>query len=232
MGGALKDATNPFFKSNYADLASVTKAIKQAFSDNGLSYVQFPAAHSNKIGITTRLMHESGEWMEQSFLIPYQQIDPQKAGSVLTYFRRYALASVAGVPQVDDDAEMAMARNEPEPADYSEEFNALTAIMAKGDPIAVMHYMNDLSEEAQTEVFNYAPQGQKTKFKERVRGEYKKARELVKQGVDALNTAMAENSAEAASEALSEMSAGERELVMSALDDVLARWVNQVGEAA
>ena len=29
MGGAVKDSANPFFKSSYADLTSVIKAIKQ-----------------------------------------------------------------------------------------------------------------------------------------------------------------------------------------------------------
>ena len=108
MGGAVKDAANPFFKSSYADLGSVVKAVKQPFSENGLSYVQFPIAEENRIGITTRLMHTSGEWLEQDFSIPLQKIDPQQAGSVLTYFRRYSLAAVAGIPQVDDDAEAAM----------------------------------------------------------------------------------------------------------------------------
>lgn len=112
IGGAVKDAANPFFKSKYADLGAVIKAIKAACAEHGLSYVQFPAATSNRIGITTRLMHESGQWMEQSFTIPAQNLDPQKAGSVLTYFRRYSLAAVFGVPQVDDDAEMAMLRDE------------------------------------------------------------------------------------------------------------------------
>ena len=42
MGGAVKDSNNPFFKSKYTDLGSVVKAIKEAFCDNGLSYVQFP----------------------------------------------------------------------------------------------------------------------------------------------------------------------------------------------
>jgi len=31
MGGAVKDASNPFFKSNYADLGSVVKAVKSRF---------------------------------------------------------------------------------------------------------------------------------------------------------------------------------------------------------
>lgn len=108
IGGAVKDAANPFFKSKYADLGSVVKAIKEPASENGLSYVQFPFAEDNRIGITTRLIHTSGQWLEQTFAIPIAKIDPQSAGSVLTYFRRYSLAAVFGVPQVDDDAEAAM----------------------------------------------------------------------------------------------------------------------------
>ena len=34
MGGAVKDSNNPFFKSKYADLGSVVKAIKESFCDN------------------------------------------------------------------------------------------------------------------------------------------------------------------------------------------------------
>ena len=41
MAGASKDASNPFFKSKYADLGSVIKAIKTPFANNGLSYSQF-----------------------------------------------------------------------------------------------------------------------------------------------------------------------------------------------
>jgi len=108
MGGAVRDASNPFFKSKYADLGAVVKAVKEPFAENGLSYVQFPVSEENRIGISTRLMHSSGEWLEQDFSIPFTQIDPQKAGSCLSYFRRYALAAIAGVPQVDDDAESAM----------------------------------------------------------------------------------------------------------------------------
>ena len=53
MGGAVKDSTNPFFKSSYADLASVIKAVKDPLCANGLSYVQFPitSAGGNGIGM-------------------------------------------------------------------------------------------------------------------------------------------------------------------------------------
>tara|TARA_R100001594_G_scaffold24026_2_gene47103 strand:+ start:13509 stop:14228 length:720 start_codon:yes stop_codon:yes gene_type:complete len=111
MGGAVADSDNPFFKSKYADLGSVVKAIKEPFCENGLSYVQFPCNDDSGVGVTTRLMHTSGQWLEQNYTLPIVKRDPQAAGSAITYARRYALQSIAGIPTADDDAEAAMQRN-------------------------------------------------------------------------------------------------------------------------
>tara|TARA_B100001059_G_scaffold236082_1_gene284622 strand:+ start:1028 stop:1606 length:579 start_codon:yes stop_codon:yes gene_type:complete len=110
MGGAVKDSSNPFFKSSYADLTSVIKAIKQPFSDNGLSYTQFPVSNEHGVGVSTRLMHTSGQWLEMEYTLPTVKKDPQASGSAITYARRYALQSIAGIPTADDDAESAMLR--------------------------------------------------------------------------------------------------------------------------
>lgn len=112
MGGAVKDSANPFFKSSYADLTSVIKAIKQPFADNGLSYTQFPVSDEIGVGVSTKLMHISGQWLEMSYILPIVKRDPQAAGSAITYARRYALQSIAGIPTADDDAEAAMLRGE------------------------------------------------------------------------------------------------------------------------
>jgi hypothetical protein len=112
MGGAVKDSANPFFKSSYADLTSVIKAIKQPFADNGLSYTQFPVSNENGVGVSTRLMHISGQWLEMEYTLPTVKKDPQASGSAITYARRYALQSIAGIPTADDDAEAAMLRGD------------------------------------------------------------------------------------------------------------------------
>jgi len=116
MGGAVKDSKNPFFKSNYADLTSVIKTIKQPFVNNGLSYAQFPVNSSggNGVGVKTILMHLSGQWIEEEFYLPLAKQDPQAAGSAITYARRYSLAALAGVPSVDDDSEASMMRGKPQ----------------------------------------------------------------------------------------------------------------------
>ncbi len=110
MGGVVKDSSNPFFKSKYADITSVIKAIKQPFSDNGLSYTQFPISNEHGVGVSTRLMHVSGQYLEMEYTLPTVKKDPQSSGSAITYARRYALQSIAGIPVADDDAEAAMLR--------------------------------------------------------------------------------------------------------------------------
>ena len=112
MGGAVKDSANPFFKSSYADLTSVIKAIKQPFADNGLSYTQFPVSNENGVGVSTRLMHTSGQWLEMEYTLPTVKKDPQASGSAISYARRYALQSIAGIPTAEDDAESAMLRGD------------------------------------------------------------------------------------------------------------------------
>jgi hypothetical protein len=107
MGAAIKGSSNPFFKSKYADLGSVIEAIKPHFAANGLSYVQFPVSGESSVGVTTRLMHSSGEWLEQDYFIPLGKMDAQAAGSAITYARRYALQSIAGIPSEDDDGNAA-----------------------------------------------------------------------------------------------------------------------------
>lgn len=103
MGGAVKDANNPFFKSTYADLGSVIRAIKESFANNGLSYSQLPVRDEQGVGVETILMHESGQWIKSYYTLPLAKFDAQSSGSCITYARRYALQAIAGIPAVDDD---------------------------------------------------------------------------------------------------------------------------------
>lgn len=107
MSGAKKGAANPFFKSKYADLNSVVDAIREPFCNHGLSYSQFPIYEDGSAGVTTILMHASGEWMRDSLTLPVVKKDPQAVGSAITYARRYALQSIAGIPSEDDDGNAA-----------------------------------------------------------------------------------------------------------------------------
>ncbi len=117
MGGAVKGANNPFFKSKYADLGEVIKVVKEPFANNGLSFVQFPINDVDKIGVETILMHESGEWLSGSFTVKASKQDAQGAGSVITYCKRYGLQAIAGIPSEDDDGNSASSNKPSKPTE-------------------------------------------------------------------------------------------------------------------
>ena len=105
-----KTEVNPFFKSKYASLADILNVIRQPLADNGLSFVQFP---SGKYGLNTMLLHTSGEWISESYEMEPTKHDPQGAGSVITYQRRYALGAILGLNiDVDDDANASSEKDE------------------------------------------------------------------------------------------------------------------------
>jgi len=112
--GAKKDSQNPFFKSNYADLASVWDAIREPLSKNGLAVVQtMEAAVGEETLLHTTLVHSSGQWIRGYAAIKAKDASPQAQGSAITYARRYALAAIVGVAQIDDDANAAQGRTAP-----------------------------------------------------------------------------------------------------------------------
>lgn len=120
---AKKDSANPFYKSKYSSLAEVTDTIKKPLSENGLSYIQFPfngdrikqtkiidtrqntstETNVHEVGVSTRLMHSSGQWIEGSVTAFPKDDTPQAVGSTITYLRRYSLTSVLGIATEDDD---------------------------------------------------------------------------------------------------------------------------------
>lgn len=109
MKGALKDAENPFFKSSYADLASVWEACRKALSDNELAVVQVTDfGPDGSMVLSTTLMHSSGEHITSSMPVMVgEKATAQQLGSALTYARRYALSALVGVAPEDDDGNKA-----------------------------------------------------------------------------------------------------------------------------
>ena len=101
---AKKTSDNPFFKSKYADLQSVISAVKESLNNNGIAFIQSPTeSEGDVLKLTTRLLHESGEWIEDTSVCPLVKRDPQAFGSALSYLRRYSLSAMCGIYQADDD---------------------------------------------------------------------------------------------------------------------------------
>lgn len=115
MKGAKKDSTNPHFKSQYADLESSWDACRGPLSKHGLSVVQIPFDSEGKIGTETILLHESGEWIKGTISVKMaQDTNPQVAGSILTYLRRYSLQGAVGISPADDDGNAAAGKAAPQ----------------------------------------------------------------------------------------------------------------------
>jgi hypothetical protein len=111
MKNASKDASNPFFKSSYATLASVIEALREPFALHGLSFMQ-PCSfrEDGSIMVETIILHKSGQYMTSEIVGRPIKADPQTLGSLISYLKRYGLQAMVGIASADDDAEDAMAR--------------------------------------------------------------------------------------------------------------------------
>lgn len=106
---ALKDSTNPHFRSKYADLSSVVDAVKGPLLKYGICFLQGVHDAVDGVAVETLLLHTSGEWISSTLRIPAVKQDAQGYGSAITYGRRYGLQSMCGVPAEDDDGNAATA---------------------------------------------------------------------------------------------------------------------------
>lgn len=111
MTGAVKDAKNPHFKSQYATLASVVDVVRGPLSRHGIAWVQTVAVDGNGVSVETWLHHSNGGSLGCGVLTATaKDSSPQAIGSTLTYLRRYSLMAALGVPAEDDDGESAQPR--------------------------------------------------------------------------------------------------------------------------
>lgn len=108
FGPALKDRTNPAFRSKYADLGACLDAVDDALLNNGIAVMQETFMDETGVTIETVFIHESGETIRGGKLhVPASKQDPQGYGSALTYARRYSLQAACGIAPEDDDGNAA-----------------------------------------------------------------------------------------------------------------------------
>ena len=120
--GARSKSTNPYFKSKYADLFEVLEATRPILSKHGLSIVQTTdrieiIGETAFLNVGTMLMHSSGQWIRSYTPLPIEKpVNAHKLGSAFTYGRRYGLAAIVGIAQMDDDGNAAIEKPKPKPA--------------------------------------------------------------------------------------------------------------------
>lgn len=142
MDNAKQDKINPFFKSKYADLASIMEACRKVLSEHELAVVQTSCPVDGVNMLITTLAHSSGQWMRALLPINPVKNDPQAMGSAMTYMKRYALAAIVGIATEDDDGEKASRGNGKETKTISEKQAGLLFVKLKDDP----EYRKELEE--------------------------------------------------------------------------------------
>lgn len=89
------------FSSKYATLEDVIDASKEHLYKNGIIVIQGMTPENH---LVTRLQHSSGEFFETSMKLMLDKQTMQGIGSSVSYGRRYSLAAMTNIAQVDDDA--------------------------------------------------------------------------------------------------------------------------------
>ena len=103
------DSKNPHFRNRYASLKSCLDTVRPVLARHGLVLSQFVVSSENGADrLVTRLLHQSGQFVEDEGISLVGSDNMQKLGSAMSYGRRYGLLSVLGlVGDPDDDAEIA-----------------------------------------------------------------------------------------------------------------------------
>jgi len=87
IGTISKDSKNPFYKSKYFDVNSLIKQVTPILDKHNLL-----------------LLQPIKDGYQYSIII---DLDAQKIGSAITYYRRYTLQSLLALQAVDDDGNLA-----------------------------------------------------------------------------------------------------------------------------
>ena len=104
VGAIKKDSVNPFYKSKYADINSLLDVVKPLLNELELICVQPLGVIDGKNILTTQIFDDDKVILESAIILP-DNLDPQKIGSAITYYRRYSLQSLLLLEAEDDDAE-------------------------------------------------------------------------------------------------------------------------------
>jgi hypothetical protein len=88
------------YSFRYASLPAILSDVKPVLKKNGLAIMQ----RLDGGNILTSLLHESGESVSSATALPYVDgMTTQERGSVISYFRRYAIQCLLGIVADEDD---------------------------------------------------------------------------------------------------------------------------------
>lgn len=126
IGVLSKTETNPFFKSKYLDINGLLAQLLPLLEKYKLTVIQPLSSDANGRPAISTIIYDSevsvqsGNYrispiVDSMITLPDLQ-DPQKMGSAITYYRRYALQSLFLLQAQDDDGNHASAPTEKPPS--------------------------------------------------------------------------------------------------------------------
>jgi len=186
-----------------------------------------PVHHENEAGVITRLMHTSGQWIESTLWLPVGKADAQGVGAAITYARRYALQSILGVPAADDDGNAVS-----QPTITAEEVQAgylkARMVIAHESPSEFMQWREGLSEELSNLIYNAAPRGKVTAFKDAWTQKESEFWKPLKQAKAELPGLVSSGATAAIEEIFAELDEFETEKLKHIVDDVSATFIAEM----
>jgi len=98
MENVVGNKINPAFKSRYVTLDALLDAIKPTLHRHNLAFVQNLLSDDGKIGVQTAFLHTSGHLFDFGrLMINATNLDAQKIGGALTFFRRQSIQTACGI---------------------------------------------------------------------------------------------------------------------------------------
>lgn len=119
VGNIKKDSKNPHFKNTYASYEQVLEVLNPILRKHNLViYHGFgEPIFENQIAVTTELVNTiKNKGLTTTLYIPVSKLDPQMAGSAITYAKRYSILAMLGLGTEDDDGEGAVRPKETKPS--------------------------------------------------------------------------------------------------------------------
>lgn len=90
----------------YTDLDTVISTVRPILIKHNIGFMQTLTNVNGRDGLTTRLFNTTGEWIEDTFLLPAVTMAKtnaaQNVGAAITYMKRYALCAVLGISSDED----------------------------------------------------------------------------------------------------------------------------------
>lgn len=106
-GKLVKNARNPHFKNNYADIGATLDVALDALHKHNFALIQHVVESERGSLLRTTFAHVSGATFDSDIPLVLKRGDMQDLGSAITYARRYSIQSMLGLAAEDDDGQRA-----------------------------------------------------------------------------------------------------------------------------